>query len=65
MMINKRLINLCEDSKKYIIFTVLSSWIAILCNILIVFIIGNFINKIYSGITQLNILKHLNELIII
>ncbi len=46
MMINKRLINLCEDSKKYIIFTVLSSWIAILCNILIVFIIGNFINKI-------------------
>ncbi len=29
MMINKRLINLCEDSKKYIIFTVLSSWIAI------------------------------------
>ncbi len=42
MMINKRLINLCEDSKKYIIFTVLSSWIAILCNILIVFIISSF-----------------------
>ena len=37
MMINKRLIAICEDSKKYIALTVLSSWISIICNILIVF----------------------------
>ena len=43
MMINKRLINLCGDSKKYIGLTVLVNWIAVLCNIIIVFFIGNFI----------------------
>lgn len=51
MMINKRLINLCGDSKKYIGLTVLVNWIAVLCNIVIVFFIGNFINKIYLGET--------------
>ena len=51
MMINKRLINLCGDSKKYIGLTVLVNWIAVLCNIIIVFFIGNFINKIYLGET--------------
>lgn len=50
-MINKRLINLCGDSKKYIGLTVLVNWIAVLCNIIIVFFIGNFINKIYLGET--------------
>ena len=49
MMINKRLIAICEDSKKYIALTVLSSWISIICNILIVFLIGQFINKVYMG----------------
>ncbi|MPQ43509.1 ABC transporter ATP-binding protein/permease [Clostridium tarantellae] len=49
MMINKRLIGLCEESKKYIGLTVLVSWISILCNILIVFLIGQFINKLYLG----------------
>lgn len=49
MMINKRLIAICEDSKKYIALTVLSSWISIICNILIVFLIGQFINRVYMG----------------
>ena len=49
MMINKRLIGICEDSKKYIALTVLSSWISIMCNILIIFFIGQFVNKIYTG----------------
>ena len=46
MMINKRLINLCKDSKKYIILTVLSNWLAVICNIFIIFTVGEFINKI-------------------
>lgn len=49
MMINKRLINLCDDSKKYIGLTVLVNWISIICNIIIVLFIGQFINKIYLG----------------
>lgn len=47
MMINKRLINICEDSKKHIVFTVISSWISIICNILIILLIGKFINGIF------------------
>lgn len=47
MMINKRLINLCSDSKKYISLTVLFNWISVLCNIAIIIFIGSFINKIY------------------
>lgn len=51
MMINKRLINLCNNSKKYIVFTVLANWISVLCNIGIVFLIGGFINNVYLGNT--------------
>ncbi|MEG2290974.1 MAG: ABC transporter ATP-binding protein/permease [Clostridium sp.] len=49
MMINKRLIGLCDESKKYVSLTVLVSWISILCNIGIVFLIGTFVNRIYLG----------------
>ena len=49
MMINKRLIGICNESNKYIAFTVLSSWISIICNISIIMLIGQFINKIYTG----------------
>ena len=51
MMINKRLINLCKDSKKYIVLTVLANWVSVLCNIGIIFLIGNFINSVYLGNT--------------
>lgn len=51
MMINKRLINICEDSKKYIGLTVFVSWVSIVCNILIVLLVGQFINKVYLGQT--------------
>ncbi|WP_195263808.1 ABC transporter ATP-binding protein/permease [Clostridium sp. 1001275B_160808_H3] len=51
MMINKRLINLCNDSKKYIGFTIFMNWLAIICNIIIILLIGQFINNIYSAET--------------
>ena len=51
MMINKRLINLCKESKKYI---ALVNWISVLCNIVTIILIGQFINKIYVG-QRLNI----------
>ncbi|WP_195970888.1 ABC transporter ATP-binding protein/permease [Clostridium thermobutyricum] len=47
MMINKRLINICNESKKYIALTVLTNWIATLCNIITVIFIGQFINKLF------------------
>lgn len=49
MMINKRLINLCSQSKKYIGLTILANWIAIICNIITIILIGQFINKVYIG----------------
>lgn len=48
MMINKRLIGICNESKKYIALTVLTSWISIICNILIILMVGQFINKVYT-----------------
>lgn len=48
-MINKRLINLCKDSKKYVALTVLANWISVLCNIIIIILIGQFINKVSTG----------------
>lgn len=47
-MINKRLIGICSESKKYIALTVLTSWISIICNILIILMVGQFINKVYT-----------------
>ncbi|WP_288479107.1 ABC transporter ATP-binding protein/permease [uncultured Clostridium sp.] len=47
MMINKRLINICNESKKYIALTVLTNWISTLCNIITVIFIGQFINKLF------------------
>lgn len=49
MMINKRLIGICKDSKKYMILTVTANMISIICNILIVLLIGGFINSLYLG----------------
>lgn len=56
MMINKRLINLCSQSKKYIALTILANWISIICNIITIILVGQFINKVYlGGITTLTV----------
>lgn len=49
MMINKRLISICNESKKYMLLTLLCSWIGIICNIGIIFIIGLLINQMVLG----------------
>ncbi|WP_294357805.1 ABC transporter ATP-binding protein/permease [uncultured Clostridium sp.] len=49
MMINKRLINLCSESKKYIALTIFVNWLAVICNILTVLLIGQFINRMAEG----------------
>ena len=54
MMINKRLINLCTESKKYIGLTVLSSWIVTVCNLVMVLLVGGIINKVFYNIKDLS-----------
>ncbi len=49
MMINKRLISICNESKKYMLLTLLCSWVGIICNIGIIFIIGLLINQMVLG----------------
>ena len=49
MMINKRLINTVEESKKYIIFHVILQWVGLIANAGIVLIISNLISGAYKG----------------
>ncbi|MDQ0148189.1 ABC transporter ATP-binding protein/permease [Eubacterium multiforme] len=53
MMINKRLINLCSESKKYIGLTVLSSWITTICNLVMILLIGKIINIVFYNFNSL------------
>ena len=55
-MVNKRLLSLCEDSKKWVAMTVLMNWISIICNIAIVVYIGNVVDKLYNNDFNINIL---------
>lgn len=56
-MVNKRLLSLCDDSKKWVAMTVLMNWISIICNILIVVYIGNVIDKLYNNDLNINIIS--------
>lgn len=55
-MVNKRLLSLCEDSKKWVGMTVLMNWISIICNIAIVVYIGNVVDKLYNNDFNINML---------
>jgi ATP-binding cassette subfamily C protein len=48
-MINKRLLNLCSKSKRYIILTVAVKWIALICNIGVIFTLGYVIDAIVTS----------------
>ncbi len=49
MMMNKRLIAMCDESKKYMGLTILCSWVGIVCNIVIVWLIGQLLNRMVEG----------------
>lgn len=55
-MVNKRLLSLCEDSKKWVAMTVLMNWISIICNIAIVVYIGNVVDKLYNNDFNINMI---------
>ena len=48
-MTNKRLLAILEESKKYILLHVLTNWVCLLCNILFIVYLGNFLQAFLSG----------------
>lgn len=48
-MINKRLMNLLEDSKKYVVKMVIWNWIALLCNIVFIFSFAYLIEQMLAN----------------
>lgn len=48
-MINKRLVRLLSDGKKYIYGNILFQWINLIANIVAIFLISGFISDIYYG----------------
>ncbi|ENJ9655014.1 ABC transporter ATP-binding protein/permease [Clostridium botulinum] len=57
MMLDKRLINLCSESKKYIKLTVLMNWISMICNASVIILLGKFINCVYKE-DKVNLIKY-------
>lgn len=56
-MFNKRLLSICDSSKKWIRLTVLMNWISIVCNISLILFIGSTVDKLISGNLDLNIIS--------
>lgn len=52
MMINKRLISMVSDSKKYVAGNVISQWIGLIANMIMMFSITNLLQKMYENQAQ-------------
>ena len=65
MMINKRLLQVCETSVKEIKKTVFFNWVGLICNIIIIWLVGQFINQMIAAegeiFSQASIWAWLNE----
>ena len=49
-MINRRLIRLCGNSKRYIALTVAAKWLSLLCNIGILWVAGGIVDALITGV---------------
>lgn len=56
-MFNKRLLSICDSSKKWIGLTVLMNWISIICNITLILFIGTTVDKLINGNLNLNMMS--------
>ena len=56
-MFNKRLLSICDSSKKWIRLTVLMNWISIICNIALILFIGTTVDKLMNGNLNLNVIS--------
>lgn len=56
-MINKRLMNVVKESKKYIILNVFFQWLSLLINIVLIYGIAYFVKMIYQHNIQKNLIR--------
>ena len=56
-MFSKRLLSICDSSKKWIGLTVLMNWISIICNIALIIFIGTTVDKLINGNLNLNMIS--------
>lgn len=56
-MFSKRLLSICDSSKKWIGLTVLMNWISIMCNIALILFIGTTVDKLINGNLNLNMIS--------
>ena len=54
-MVDKRLLSICKEPKKYIFLTVLTNWISVICNIGIILFVGGIINKLFNNDLSFNL----------
>ena len=54
-MVDKRLLSICKEPKKYIFLTVLTNWISVICNIGIILFVGDIINKLFNNDLSFNL----------
>lgn len=64
-MLNKRLIDMLDNSKKYIKLTVLINWIALISNVFSIFFIGILLEKVYKNIWTMSDIKLTIAIIVI
>ena len=56
-MFSKRLLSICDSSKKWIGLTVLMNWLSIICNIALIIFIGTNVDKLINGNLNLNMIS--------
>lgn len=54
-MLDKRLLSICKEPKKYIFLTVIANWISVICNIGIILFVGEIINKLFNNDFSFNL----------
>ena len=64
-MVDKRLLSICKEPKKYIFLTVLANWISVICNIGIILFVGSIIDKLYNKDLNFNMGAYIAYLVIL
>lgn len=65
MMINKRLINIVQDSKKYIMLNISYQWLSLLANIIIMYMLSKVISSLYLNNIDINKILELMAIVIV
>lgn len=58
-MVDKKLVKTVEGSMKYVLLNVVTQWVSLICNIVIIFSIGNILNEAFINRTVESLNKNL------